>query len=98
MTNFQWLLNCRQLASLTLHNVQEVETSLPALCQLQQLRHLDISQCKESLATFQQPTSFLQTLVTRLTELESLDISGTNLGGSDGDRVVIGGRCVIYQD
>ena len=35
MTNFQWLLNCRQLASLTLHNVQEVETSLPVLCQLQ---------------------------------------------------------------
>ena len=28
----------------------------------------------------------------RLTELESLDISGTNLGGSDGDRVVTGGE------
>ena len=26
----------------------------------------------------------------RLTELESLDISGTNLGGSDGDKVVTG--------
>ena len=28
--------------------------------------------------------------MTRLTELESLDISGTNLGGSDGDKVVTG--------
>jgi len=87
MDNFQWLLHCRKLTSLTLHNVQEVETSLPALCQLQHLQHLDISQCRESLGHFKQPTTFLHTLVTSIHSILSLDISGTNLGGAGGDRV-----------
>ena len=82
----------------------DVEDSLTTLCQLKNLHHLDISQCNESRGHFKHPTQFLQTLVTRLGKLQSLDISGqaqlyfkildenvllvTNLAGTGDERLV----------
>ena len=56
-----------------------METSLGVLCQLQQLQHLDISQCKEARGVFHQPRHFLASLVSSLARLQSLDISGQHL-------------------
>eukprot|EP00092_Neocalanus_flemingeri_P043109 GFUD01047412.1.p1 GENE.GFUD01047412.1~~GFUD01047412.1.p1 ORF type:complete len:807 (+),score=257.80 GFUD01047412.1:121-2541(+) len=86
MGSFGWLLNVSQLVSLTLHNVQDVEDSLKTLCQLKNLHHVDISQCNESRGHFKQPTQFMETLVRSLPKLRSLDISGTNLAGTGGER------------
>jgi len=88
MGEFTWLLHCKSLLSLTLHNIQDIESSLPTLCQLQSLHHLDLSQCNESRGHFQHPTQFLTTLVTNLHNLQSLDISGTNLAGAGEERGV----------
>ena len=37
MSDFGWLLNVPKLVSLILHNVQDVEDSLPAMCRLTQV-------------------------------------------------------------
>ena len=59
----------------------DVEDSLPTLCQLPNLHHLDISQCNESRGHFKQPTQFMETLVKSLHCLKSLDISGQSSQG-----------------
>ena len=59
-----------------------MEFSLKALCKLSKLQHLDISQCNESRGQFLHPGVFMETLVTELPRLRSLDISGTNLAGT----------------
>lgn len=46
------------------------------------LRQLDISQSKEENGMYSNPNKTLDTLVQSLPELESLDISGTNLAGT----------------
>ena len=61
-----------------------MEFSLKALCKLSKLQHLDISQCNESRGQFRLPGAFMESLVTSLPRLRSLDISGTNLAGSGG--------------
>ena len=66
--------------------MQDVEDSLAILCQLKGLQHIDVSQCTESRGQFKNPTKFMETLVTSLPRLQSLDISGTNLGGSGAER------------
>jgi len=88
MADFAWLLNCPHLVSLTLHNVQDLETALPTLSKLHNLHHLDLSQCNESRGHFKQPTQFLSALVSKLDRLQSLDISGTNLAGTGEERVL----------
>ena len=69
-------------SNLTKINISEVEFSLKALCKLSKLQHLDISQCNESRGQFLHPGAFMETLVTGLPRLRSLDISGTNLAGA----------------
>ena len=54
----------------------DVEDSLQTLCQLKLLRHVDVSQCNESRGQFKDPAQFMESLVTSLPCLESLDISG----------------------
>jgi len=78
-SNFAWLLNCKHLLSLTLHNVKNLESSLETLCQLRLLQHLDISQFKDNRGQFKEPVLFLESLIEALPNLSSLDISGTNL-------------------
>ena len=72
----------------TFISISDVEDSLPSLCRLVQLQHVDISQCNESRGQFKNPTQFMEKLVTSLTKLRSLDISGTNLAGTASDRSV----------
>ena len=57
----------------------DVEGSLQSVCQLKQLRHLDLSQCHKSRGKFMNPTEFLESLVSSLPCLQSLDISGINI-------------------
>jgi len=86
MSGFRWLDNVSGLVSLVLHNVKDVEGSLSSLCSLINLRHLDISQCGEPRGYFNQPVIFMERLVESLTNLRSLDISGTNLAGTGGEK------------
>jgi len=79
MGDFGWLLNVKQLVSLTLNDVQGLEDSLDILCQLQNLQHLDISRSDNTSGHFKNPKMFLQSLSKSLKKLKSLDISGTNL-------------------
>ena len=81
--------NCPKFCHICLYKSvlpADVEDSLQSLCQLNLLRHLDVSQCTESRGHFKNPTHFLESLVTSLPYLESLDISGTNLAGTGGER------------
>jgi len=96
MDSFRWLNCVSNLVSLTLHNVQDVESSLDALTQLTKLIHLDLSQCHEPRGHFQEPDLFLQRLAIGLPKLRSLDISGTNLAGTGEERrTVIDHQCSI---
>ena len=84
LQRLQFLLNCPSLVSLILFNVKEVKNSLNTLCKLEKLEHLDISQMDKFSGgfddeEFEQPTRYLDTLVSSLPRLRSLDISGTNL-------------------
>ena len=95
LQKLQFLLNCPNLVSLILYNVKEVRYSLKTLCKLDKLEHLDISQIDKFNGgydddEFEQPTRYLEELVTSLPRLRSLDISGTNLAA---DYSVLGGRC-----
>lgn len=45
-------------------------------------RHLDISQSSEKLRIFRHENQILARIVENLPNLESLDISGTNLAGT----------------
>ena len=47
MGQLRWLLHCKNLVSLTLHNVRDIDSSLPTLQLLTNLRHLDVSQCDD---------------------------------------------------
>lgn len=95
MSELKWLLHCRNLVSLTLHNVRDVESSLSSLRLLSNIRHLDVSQCDDQRGDFRDPTHFLESIVESLTHLTSLDISGTNLGGLSGERGGDGVLCDI---
>ncbi|GBP93656.1 Protein zer-1 homolog, partial [Eumeta japonica] len=78
-----WALNnIKQLVSFVLHNVEWVLDIVDWICTLTSLRHLDISQVNESYGQFMLPNEVLRKIVTSLPNLESLDISGTNLAGS----------------
>ena len=94
LQKLQFLLNCPHLVSLILYNVKEVKYSLKTLCNLEKLEHLDISQTDRyhlghDDEEFDQPTKYLEELVTSLPHLKSLDISGTNLAA---DYSIVGGR------
>lgn len=45
-------------------------------------RHLDISQSSEKMGMYQNENDTLEYIVVNLPNLESLDISGTNLAGT----------------
>ncbi len=84
--DFEWLLPTNNtLVSLVLHNVPELDqTALNTISKLTKLRHLDISQNsqKQGEGTYDYPNIVLRRLVESLSNLRSLDISGTNLAGN----------------
>lgn len=82
-TEVIWALHeLKQLLSLILHNVYWSKDVIDWIASLRSLRHLDISQPSEALGKYFVPNDVLTRLVTNLPNLESLDISGTNLAGS----------------
>ncbi|XP_073975852.1 protein zer-1 homolog isoform X2 [Rhodnius prolixus] len=80
--NLEYITKLNNLVSLTLHNVYKIQESLPYICQLKTLRHLDISQSTDKMGVYQNENEALAYIVTNLPNLESLDISGTNLAGT----------------
>ncbi|XP_012530161.1 protein zer-1 homolog [Monomorium pharaonis] len=73
------------LISLTLYNVKlnvDPKSFVKNICQLKNLRHLDISQFNHKYGHFKHPNKILSELVNGLPQLVSLDIGGTNLAGT----------------
>ncbi|KAL6258863.1 protein zer-1 homolog isoform X2 [Pogonomyrmex barbatus] len=72
------------LVSLALYNVKvntDAKSFVKNICQLKNLRHLDISQSNHKQGQFDNPNKILSDLVSGLPQLVSLDIGGTNLAG-----------------
>ncbi|KAL0133150.1 hypothetical protein PUN28_000719 [Cardiocondyla obscurior] len=72
------------LVSLALYNVKvntDPKYFVKNICQLKNLRHLDISQLHSKQGQFDNPNKVLSDLVNGLPQLVSLDIGGTNLAG-----------------
>ncbi|KAI1704299.1 zyg eleven-related protein 1 [Ditylenchus destructor] len=86
--HLQVLENVPNLTTLILYDVQNLESSIPVISGLKNLRRLDLSQSERMTGQYSQPVTCLHTLVTELPNLECLDISGTNLtsAASDDDR------------
>ncbi|KAJ8959490.1 hypothetical protein NQ318_022187 [Aromia moschata] len=79
--HFDYTEHLVNLSSLVLYNVEGIDTKVPAICKLANLRHLDISQSRDEFGKYEKGTKMLRTLVESLPRLTSLDISGTNLAG-----------------
>lgn len=71
------------LTWLCLADVPQIEQALDALCLLTALRHLDLSQSSDRDGWYDDPDTWLATLVEALPDLASLDLSGTNLAGEN---------------
>lgn len=69
------------LVSLVLYNVYITPKGLANICNLKNLRHLDISKYNPDGEKYENPNTVLADLVNGLPQLTSLDISGTNLAG-----------------
>ncbi|KAI1694833.1 zyg eleven-related protein 1 [Ditylenchus destructor] len=77
-----------KLTTLILYDVQNLESCIPMISGLKNLRCLDLSQSEHTTGHYLKPVTCLHTLVIDLPNLECLDISGTNLTSdiSDDDR------------
>ncbi|KAI1711417.1 zyg eleven-related protein 1 [Ditylenchus destructor] len=82
------LENAPNLTTLILYDVQNLESCIPMISSLKNLKCLDLSQSERTTGHYIKPVTCLHTLVTKLPNLECLDISGTNLTSdvSDDDR------------
>lgn len=72
----------KNLKSLILHGVHWSKDIIEWITGLHCLRHLDLSQSNDRQGKYFNPNEVLSDIVLSLPELESLDISGTNLAGS----------------
>ncbi|KAG5869508.1 hypothetical protein JTB14_008059 [Gonioctena quinquepunctata] len=79
--NFSYATHLVNITSLVLYNVDGIDTMVPAICKLTNLRHLDISQSRDDHGKYDKGNKILKTIVENLPKLTSLDISGTNLAG-----------------
>ncbi|XP_050360473.1 protein zer-1 homolog isoform X1 [Nymphalis io] len=87
-----WALHeLKNLRSLVLHSVLWSKEIIEWIASMRTLRHLDISQSNERHGKYFSPNDVLSKLVTSLPNLESLDISGTNLAGNGGAVPAAGG-------
>jgi hypothetical protein len=64
--------------------VEDIQANLSYLLKMKRVAHLDVSNCREKLPlnAYKNPSLLLGKLAFHLSSLRSLDISGTNLGGS----------------
>ncbi|XP_046551240.1 protein zer-1 homolog [Haliotis rubra] len=84
METFPHFQCLHHLLSLSLADVdiQDLDAVIDNLCQLKQLKHLDVSQGQsDTPVMYPHPEQYLQQLVAGLPLVTSLDISGTNLAG-----------------
>eukprot|EP00096_Caligus_rogercresseyi_P002418 TRINITY_DN1453_c0_g2_i1.p1 TRINITY_DN1453_c0_g2~~TRINITY_DN1453_c0_g2_i1.p1 ORF type:complete len:838 (-),score=283.76 TRINITY_DN1453_c0_g2_i1:244-2757(-) len=80
--NAAFLRHVPNLVSLVLHNVSGIQSALKDICELKKLKHLDLSRRIEFSSQeydFDNPYYILKQIAENLPQLESLDISGTNL-------------------
>ncbi|KAL1501347.1 hypothetical protein ABEB36_006682 [Hypothenemus hampei] len=82
LDNFSYTEHLVNLRSLILYNVYNIDQMVGAICKLNTLTHLDVSQSREEHRKFPRPTAILTAFVNDLPHLISLDISGTNLAGT----------------
>lgn len=73
------LHNCANLKTLILFNVWPIEREIATICSMKQLTTLDLSHSKPMMPSYTNPNKTLEMIVTNLSQLEHLDISGTNL-------------------
>ncbi|XP_072930520.1 protein zer-1 homolog isoform X2 [Epargyreus clarus] len=76
------LYELNNLKSLILHAVAGSPEMIEWITNIKTLVHLDLSQSNERQGKYASPNKILAKLVTSLSNLESLDISGTNLAGT----------------
>lgn len=69
------------LTHLILYNVDKIESMVPVICKLTNLRYLDVSQSRDDRGKYEKANHLLARIVENLPRLVSLDISGTNLAG-----------------
>ncbi|XP_046547594.1 protein zer-1 homolog [Haliotis rubra] len=84
METFPHFQCLHHLLSLSLADVdiQDMDAVIDNLCQLKQLKHLDVSQGQlDTPVMYLHPEQYLQQLIAGLPLVTSLDISGTNLAG-----------------
>ncbi|GMT19078.1 hypothetical protein PFISCL1PPCAC_10375, partial [Pristionchus fissidentatus] len=67
------------LTRLILYDVPDLYKAIDNICELTQLRVLDVSQCNRETGMYPRPATCLHKLVTSLPLLSHLDISSTNL-------------------
>ncbi|KAF6200926.1 hypothetical protein GE061_005373, partial [Apolygus lucorum] len=80
--NLEYITKLKHLTHLTLHNVFKIQDCLVNICKVKTLRHLDISQSSDKMGQYNKENMTLAYIVESLPNLESLDISGTNLAGT----------------
>jgi Zyg-11 protein homolog len=73
------LSSCTNLKTLILFNVWPIEREISTICSMKQLMTLDLSHSKPLMPSYTNPNKTLEMIVTHLSNLEHLDISGTNL-------------------
>ncbi|XP_003702430.1 protein zer-1 homolog [Megachile rotundata] len=81
VNDFEFYHLIPNLVSLVLYNVYITPEGLANICNLKNLRHLDISKSNPDRHIYENPNTVLADLVNGLPQLTSLDISGTNLAG-----------------
>lgn len=81
LSNLSFIQHLTNLTCLVLYNVDKIETMVPTICKLANLKHLDISQSGDDRGKYEKANQFLAKIVESLPRLISLDISGTNLAG-----------------
>ncbi|GAB6018536.1 hypothetical protein CHUAL_000232 [Chamberlinius hualienensis] len=82
LRDLKCLVHLTHLITLILYGVPRLQTAIENICKLKTLRKLDISQHSEKFGVFHKPNEVLEKIVLSLSELMSLDISGTNLDSS----------------
>ena len=78
----QWLLNLRNLKTLILYNVPDLDLAVISIAKVSTLRYLDISASRDQYGHgYKHPEDQLSLISLGLPNLTHLDISGTNLAG-----------------
>lgn len=81
LADLYFIQHLNNLTHLVLYNVDKIESMVPTICKLTNLRYLDISQSGDDRGKYEKANQLLAKIVESLPRLVSLDISGTNLAG-----------------